>query len=100
MAGTSPAKTPSKWPDMTGICRNIVLRAIAGLSAAVLPATATLAQAPRSVTILPDVPEAPAATRAPDISPMRLELLNSTLKAENLEGGFLCIPSHPGRLVA
>jgi Domain of unknown function (DUF4384) len=60
--------------------------AIAGLSAAVLAGTATLAQAPRSVTILPDVPEAPAATRAPDISPMRLELLNSTVKVENPAG--------------
>src|SRR5258708_13217543 len=64
----------------------IVLRAIAGLSAAVLAGTAALAQAPRSVTILPDVPEAPAATRAPDISPMRLELLNATVKVENAAG--------------
>src|SRR5229473_7523751 len=63
-----------------------VQRAIAGLSAAALIGTATLAQAPRSVTILPDVPEAPAATRAPDISPMRLELLNSTVKVENSAG--------------
>src|SRR5258708_22029252 len=64
----------------------IVLRAIAGLSAAVLAGTAALAQAPRSVTILPDVPEAPAATRAPDISPLRLELLNATVKVENAAG--------------
>src|SRR5260370_19846380 len=72
--------------DMTGIWRKIVQRAIAGLSAAVLAGTACLAQAPCSVTILPDVPEAPAATRAPDISPMRLELLNSTVKVENTAG--------------
>jgi hypothetical protein len=71
---------------MTGIWRKIAQRAMAGLSAAVLAGTATLAQAPRSVTILPDVPEAPAATRAPDISPMRLELLNSTVKVENSAG--------------
>src|SRR5260370_19757510 len=64
----------------------VVLRAIAGLSAAVLAGTAALAQAPRSVTILPDVPEAPAATRAPDISPMRLEVLNATVKVENAAG--------------
>jgi hypothetical protein len=64
----------------------IAQRAIAGLSAAVLAGTAALAQAPRSVTILPDVPEAPAAMRAPDISPMRLELLNSTVKVENSAG--------------
>jgi len=70
---------------MTGICRNIVLRAAAGLSAAVLAVTATLAQAPRSVTILPDIPEAPAATRVPDIS-SRLVLLNSTVKVENSAG--------------
>src|SRR5215470_3747534 len=61
--------------------------AVAGLSAAVLAGTATLAQEPpRSVTILPDVPEAPAATPAPEISPMRLELLNSTIKVENSAG--------------
>jgi hypothetical protein len=71
---------------MTGIGCNVLLRAIAGLSAAVLAGTATLAQTPRSVTILPDVPEAAAATRAPDISPMRLELLNSTVKVENSAG--------------
>jgi Domain of unknown function (DUF4384) len=71
---------------MTGICRNVVQRAVAGLSAAVLAGTATLAQAPRSVTILPDVPEAPAIARAPEISPMRLELLNSTVKVENSAG--------------
>src|SRR5216683_2054723 len=68
---------------MTGICRNIVLRAVAGLSAAVLAVTATLAQAPRSVTILPDIPEAPAATRVPDIS-SRLMLLNSTAATHGL----------------
>jgi hypothetical protein len=60
--------------------------AAAGLSAAILAATAALAQAPRSVTILPDVPEAPADTQAPEISPMRLELLNSTVKVENSAG--------------
>jgi hypothetical protein len=70
----------------TRLIDEIVPRAIAGLSAAVLAGTAAFAQAPRSVTILPDVPEAPAATRAPDISPMRLELLNSTVKVENSAG--------------
>jgi hypothetical protein len=64
----------------------IAQRAIAGLSAAVLAATATLAQEPRSVTILPDVPEAPEASRASEISSMRLELLNSTVKVENSAG--------------
>ena len=86
MAGTSPGTAPNKSPDMTGICSKIAQGAIAGLSAAVLAGTATLAQAPRSVTILPDVPEAPAATRVPDISPLRLELLNSTVKVENTAG--------------
>jgi hypothetical protein len=71
---------------MTGIRFKIAHRAVAGLSAAVLAGTATLAQAPRSVTILPDVPEAPSATRVPDISSMRLELLNSTIKVENSAG--------------
>jgi hypothetical protein len=64
----------------------MALAAVAVLSAAVLMGTAALAQEPRSVTILPDVPEAPEATRAPDISPMRLELLNSTIKVENSAG--------------
>jgi hypothetical protein len=71
---------------MTGIRSKIAQRAVAGLSAAVLAGTATLAQAPRSVKILPDVPEAPAATAVPAISPMRLELLNSTAKVENSAG--------------
>jgi hypothetical protein len=71
---------------MTGIRSTIAQGVIAGLSAAVLAGTATLAQAPRSVTILPDVPEAPAVTRAPEISPMRLELMNSTVKVENSAG--------------
>jgi hypothetical protein len=60
--------------------------AVAGLSAAVLVGTAVFAQAPRSVTILPAPPEAPQATPAPSISPMRLELLNSTVKVENPAG--------------
>src|SRR5215813_12736293 len=62
-------------------------RALAGLSAAAVFATAVLAQeTPRSVIILPDDrPQAPAA-RAPDISPARLELLNSTVKVENPAG--------------
>jgi len=69
---------------MTGIRSKITQGVVAGLSAAVLAGTATLAQEPRSVTILPDVPE--AATRVPDTSPMRLELLNSTVKVENSAG--------------
>ena len=60
--------------------------AVAGLSAAVLIGTAVFAQAPRSVTILPEVPEALQATPAPSISPMRLELLNATVKVENPAG--------------
>jgi hypothetical protein len=64
----------------------IARRVVAALSAAVLIGTAALAQSPHSVTILPDVPEAPAAGRTPDISAMRLELLNSTIKVENPAG--------------
>jgi Domain of unknown function (DUF4384) len=86
MAGTSPAMASNKSPDMTGIRSKIAQGAIAGLSGAALAGTAALAQAPRSVTILPDVPEAPTATRVPDTSPMRLELLNSTVKVENAAG--------------
>ena len=69
---------------MTGIRSKIARGAVAGLSAAVLAGTATLAQdPPRSVIILPDVSEPPAATAVPDISAMRLELLNSNAKVEN-----------------
>src|SRR5262249_15190588 len=64
--------------------RSRVRRSAAGLSAAILIGTAALAQAPRSVTIEPNVPEASEA--APAISPMRLELLNSTIKVENPAG--------------
>lgn len=64
----------------------IVPEALAGLSAAVLIATAALAQAPRSVIIIPDVPEVPAVAPAPEISPVRLEILNSTVKVENPAG--------------
>lgn len=71
---------------MTGNQSNIAQRAIAGLAAAVLSGTAAFAQAPHSVTILPEVPEAPSATRAPDFSVARLELLNSTIKVENPAG--------------
>jgi hypothetical protein len=71
---------------MTGIRSKIAQEAVAGLSAAVLAGTVAVAQAPRSVTILPDIPEAPAATRAPGISSTRLELLNSTVKVENSAG--------------
>src|SRR5215468_3352324 len=71
MAGTLSSRASASFPP----------RFVAGLSAAVLIGTAVLAQAPpRSVTILPDAPEAPAAT------PMRLELLNSTIKVENSAG--------------
>jgi len=59
--------------------------AIAMLSAAVL-AGAVFAQAPRSITILPDVPVVPPASPEPGISPARLELLNSTVKVENPAG--------------
>jgi uncharacterized protein DUF4384 len=73
-------------PQLNLTFRTIARRAIAGLSATVFIGTAALAQAPRSVTILPDVPEVPEAAPAPNISPMRLELLNSTVKVENPAG--------------
>lgn len=57
-----------------------------GSAATVLIATAALAQAPHSVTILPDGPQAPAVTRAPDFSIARLELLNSNIKVDNPAG--------------
>src|SRR6266446_5514525 len=90
-----PLARPRPWPSFetptfgrllrTRLIDEIAQRAIAGLLAAVLAGTAALAQAPRSVTILPDIPEAPAATRVPDIS-SRLVLLNSTVKVENSAG--------------
>jgi hypothetical protein len=78
--------------NMTGIRDNIAQganisqKAIAGLSAVVLMGTSVLAQSPRSVIILPDLPAAPAVAPAPDISAIRLELLNSTVKVENPAG--------------
>ena len=86
-----PSRTKGKGvhaalPPLNLAFRGIARGAIAGLSAAVFIGTAVLAQAPRSVTILPDVPEAPEAAPAPNISPMRLELLNSTVKVENPAG--------------
>jgi hypothetical protein len=71
---------------MIGIRCKIAQEAVAGLAAAVLIATAALAQEPHSLTILPEAPEAPAATQAPDISMSRLELLNSNIKVENSAG--------------
>jgi len=61
--------------------------AMAGLSAAVLAASAVFAQTPpRSVTILPEPSEVPQATPAPGIASTRLELLNATVKVENPAG--------------
>jgi hypothetical protein len=71
---------------MIGIRSKIAQEVVVGLAAAVLIATAALAQAPHSLTILPDVPEPPAATRPPDISMPPLEFLNSNIKVENPAG--------------
>jgi hypothetical protein len=70
---------------MIGIRSKIPQGAVVGLAAAVFIAEAALAQAPH-VRILRDAPEAPAATRAPDISTARLELLNATIKVDNPAG--------------
>ena len=71
---------------MTGNHSKLAQRAVAGLLAAVLIGTGAFAQAPHSVTIIPDAPESPPATRTPDFSAARLELLNSTIKVENPAG--------------
>jgi Domain of unknown function (DUF4384) len=71
---------------MTGNRCKIGQGAVTGLVVAISIGTGALAQTPHSVTILPDVPEAPDATRAPDFSMTRLELLNSTIKVENPAG--------------
>jgi Domain of unknown function (DUF4384) len=75
-----------KTPKMSALGFKIACAVMVGLSATVLIVTAVLAQAPRSVTIQPDVPETPETAPAPVISPMRLELLNSTVKVENPAG--------------
>ncbi len=62
----------------------VVSAAAAGLSAALLVVAAAFAQAPRSVIILPDVPDAPAP--APETSLIRPEILNATVKVENPAG--------------
>ena len=72
--------------NVIGIRSKIVQGTIVGLSAALVMGATALAQAPRSVTILPDTPDAPETAPAPSISPMRLELLNSTVKVENPAG--------------
>jgi hypothetical protein len=69
---------------------DIARRVIAGLAVAGLIGTAAVAQTqPRSVIIipnLPDVQEAPATAPGPDMSPARLERLNATVKVENPAG--------------
>jgi len=64
----------------------IAREAVVALTTTVFVTTAAVAQAPHSVTILPDVPEAPAITRLPGISLATLELLNSNIKVENPAG--------------
>jgi hypothetical protein len=71
---------------MIGIRSKITQGAVMTLVTVVFIATATLAQAPHSVTILPDVPEAPSATEDRDFSAAKLELLNSNIKVENPAG--------------
>jgi Domain of unknown function (DUF4384) len=71
---------------MTSIHSTVAQGAVGALATVVLIATAALAQAPHSVTILPDVAEAPAATQLPDISIARLEFLNSNVKVGNPAG--------------
>jgi Domain of unknown function (DUF4384) len=70
---------------MIGIRCKIAQGSVGGLGAAVLIATAAFAQEPHSLTILPDASETPA-TRTPDISTPRLELMNSNIKVENPAG--------------
>jgi hypothetical protein len=52
---------------------------------------------PRSVTIIPDTaaPAIAPATPAPDLSPARLEILNSTVKVENPAGVSLALLPGP-----
>jgi hypothetical protein len=65
----------------------IAVAVSAGLSAALIIATPAAAQEPsHSVKILPDAAEAVPATPVPAISPVRLELLNSSVKVENSAG--------------
>ncbi|SRR5579871_1761560 len=61
-------------------------RAVGAVLAALLVGSTALAEEQRSVIIVPNLPEAPVATRPPDISPQRLELLNSTVRVENPAG--------------
>jgi Domain of unknown function (DUF4384) len=71
--------------SIVGIAR----RAIAGSAIAGLVAASPVAQAQRSVIIvpnLPDVQELPAPSPGPDMSLARLERLNATVKVENPAG--------------
>jgi hypothetical protein len=65
------------------------MRAIAGLAVAGLTGALSVAQAQRSVIIIPHLPEVqepPAPVPGPDMSPARLERLNATVKVENPAG--------------
>ena len=71
-------------PNAITLFGEIAAGFIVALLATALLGPGALAQAPRSVTILPDVPDAPEADRG--VSLARLELLNSNIKVENPAG--------------
>jgi hypothetical protein len=67
----------------------IAIRVIAGPAIAGLIGASSMAQAQRSIIIIPNLPEAqepPAPAPGPDMSPARLERLNATIKVENPAG--------------
>jgi hypothetical protein len=76
--------------ERRALIAEIARRVIAGSAVACLIGTAAGAQAPpRSVIIIPKLPEveeAPAAAPGPDMSLARLERLNATVKVENPAG--------------
>jgi hypothetical protein len=59
---------------------------LAGLSVASVAIPASAQEPAHSVTILPGAAETAPATPVPAISPMRIELLNSSIKVENSAG--------------
>jgi hypothetical protein len=66
--------------------RRLGMPVLAALAAALIPISAAAQEPAHSVKILPDAADAAPATPVPAISPVRIELLNSSVKVENSAG--------------
>jgi hypothetical protein len=66
--------------------RRLGMPVLAALAAALIPISAAAQEPAHSVKILPGATDAASATPVPGISPVRIELLNSSVKVENSAG--------------